>query len=94
MECLARYRGVVTPGFSATRGLVLVLTWLIVRTLWTEDRWQVVSFFLALLLPDGAAVWLGTGGEVGASDGMVAVVISRVSVSSSPGLFVGGKEGS
>ena len=32
-----------------------------------------VSFFLALLLPAGAAVWLGAGGEVGASDGMVAV---------------------
>ena len=30
-----------------------------------------VSFFLALLLPAGAGVWLGAGGEVGESDGMV-----------------------
>ena len=71
-----------------------MLTWLLVRTLWTEDSWQVVSFFLALLLPAGAAVWLGAGGEVGASDGMVAVVMSHVGVSSFPGLFVGGEEGS
>ena len=56
-------------GFSATRGRVLVLTWLLVRTLWAVDRWRVVSFFLALLLPAGAAVWLGAGGEVEASDG-------------------------
>ena len=37
-----------------------------------------VSFFLALLSPAGAAVWLGAGGEVGASDGMIAVAMSHV----------------
>ena len=37
-----------------------------------------VSFFFALLYPAGAAVWLGAGGEVGASDGMIAVVMFRV----------------
>ena len=37
-----------------------------------------ISFFLALLLPAGAAVWLGAGGEVGASNGMVAVAMYRV----------------
>ena len=78
-------------GFSATRGRVLVLTWLLVRTLWAVDRWRVVYFFLALLLPAGAAVWLGAGGEVEASDGIVAVAMSRVGVSSSPGLFIGGE---
>ena len=77
-ECLDRSRVVGTPGFSATRDRVLVLTWLLVRTLWAVDRWQVVSFFLALLLPYGAAVWLGARGEVGASDGMVAVAMYRV----------------
>ena len=57
-----------------------------------EDLWRVVSFFLTLLLTAGAAVWLGTGGEVGASDGVVAIVMSRVGVSLSLGFFVGGKE--
>ena len=37
-----------------------------------------VSFFFALLFPVSAAVWLGAGGEVGASDGMIAVAMSRV----------------
>ena len=37
-----------------------------------------VSFFFALLSPASAAVWLGAGGEVGASDGMIAVAMSRV----------------
>ena len=70
--------GVGTSGFSATRDWVLVLTWLLVRTLWAVDRWRVVYFFLALLLPAGAAVWLGARGEVGASNGMVAVAMSCV----------------
>ena len=71
-----------------------MLTWLLVHTLWAVDHRRVVSFFLALLLPAGAAVWIGAGREVGASDGMVAVAMSRVGVSLSPGFFVGGKEGS
>ena len=68
-----------------------MLNWLLVRTLWVVDRWRVVSFFLALLISAGAAVWLGSGGEVGASDGMVAVAMSCVGLLSSPGLFVGGE---
>ena len=72
------------PGFSATRGQVLVPTWLLVRTLWAVDLWQVVSFFFALLLPAGVAVWLGAGGDVGASDGMITVAMSRVLVCRRP----------
>ena len=30
------------------------------------------------LYPAGAAVWLGAGGEVGASDGMISVAMSHV----------------
>ena len=41
--------------------------------MWTVSRWP-VSFFLALPFPASAAVWIGAGGEVGASDGMVSVV--------------------
>ena len=37
-----------------------------------------VSFFLALLLPAAAPVWLGSGGEVGASDWMTAVAMSHL----------------
>ena len=77
-ECLDRSRVVGTPGFSTTRGRVLVLIWLLVRTLWAVDHWRVVSFFLALLLPAGAAMWVSSGGYVGASDGMVTVSISHV----------------
>ena len=58
------------------------------------DWERVVSFTFLLTHLAGAAVGLGARGEVGASDGMVAVVMSRVSVLSSPGLFIGGKEGS
>ena len=50
-----------------------------------------VSFFLALLLPAGADVWLDAGGEVEASDGMVAVSMSRIGVSLSLGFFVGAR---
>ena len=32
-----------------------------------------LSFFFAISFPVGGAVWLGAGGEVGASEGMVAV---------------------
>ena len=77
-ECLARPHVVGKPGSSATRGRGFVPTWLLVRTLGAVDIWRVVSFFLALLLPAGAAVWLGAGGEVGTSDGMVAVAMSRM----------------
>ena len=37
-----------------------------------------LSFFLALLSPYGVAVWLGAGGEVGASNEMIAVAMSPV----------------
>ena len=33
-----------------------------------------LSFFFEISFPAGAAVWPGAGGEVGASEGMVAVV--------------------
>ena len=49
-----------------------------------------VSFFLALLTPSGAAVWLRAGGEVGASDGMIAVVMSRVLAFRRPRDFLSG----
>ena len=42
------------------------------------DQEQVGSFIFALTPLVSAAVWLGTGGEVGASDGMIAVAMSRV----------------
>ena len=37
-----------------------------------------VSFFFALPSLAGAIVWLGAGGEVGVSDRMIAVAMSRV----------------
>ena len=80
-------------GFSATRGRFIVLTWLLVRTLWAVERRRVVSFFLTLLLPAGAAVWLGAGGEVGESDGMITVAMSRVLVCRRPRDFSSGGEG-
>ena len=49
-----------------------------------------VSFFLALILPASAAVWLGAGGEVGASAGMIAVKASRVLVCRCPRFYSSG----
>ena len=67
------------PEFSATRGrVVCVPTWILVRTLWALECCRVVSLFFTLLSPAGAAVWLGASGEVGESDGMVAVAMSGV----------------
>ena len=43
-----------------------------------------VSFFLALLLPAGAAVWLGAREEVGASNRIIAVAMSSVLVCHCP----------
>ena len=59
--------------FSATAGLVFGATRLLVRALSAVIRSR-LSFLFALSFPAGAAVWLGAGGEVGASEGMVAVV--------------------
>ena len=70
---LARSLGVVALAFSATAGLVFGATWLLVRALSAVIRSR-LSFPFALSFPAGAAVWLGAGGEVGASEGMVAVV--------------------
>ena len=78
------------PGYPATRGQIFVPTWLLVLTLWAVDFWRVVAFFFALLLPVGAAVWLGAGGEVGASDRMIAVAMSRVLVCRRPRDFFSG----
>ena len=82
-----------TPGFSDTRDWVLVMTWLLVRTLWAVDRWQVVYFFLALLLSAGASVWVSSGGDVGAYDGMVTVSISHVLACCRPRYFSLGARG-
>ena len=54
------------------------------RTLWVVDHWRFVSFFLSQLLPAGASVWLGAGREVGASDRMIDVAMSRVLASRRP----------
>ena len=52
------------------------------------DGERVVSFPFLLTPLDDAAAWLGAGGEVGASDGMIAVAISRVRWRSVvPGMF-------
>ena len=37
-----------------------------------------VSFLFSLPSPAGSALWLGAGGEVGASDSMIAVAMSCV----------------
>ena len=67
------------PGFSAAGGQVARLpTWLLVHTLGAVDRERMGSFLFALTPLDGAAALLGAGGEVGASDGMIAVAMSRV----------------
>ena len=42
------------------------------------DRGQVGSFIFALNPLAGAAMWLGARGEVGASDGIIAVAMSRM----------------
>ena len=42
------------------------------------DQERVGSFIFAINPLAGAAVWLGAGGEVGASDCMMAVAMSRV----------------
>ena len=67
------------PGFPAAGGWVARLpTWLLVRTLGAVDRERVGSFIFALTPLAGAVAWLGAGGEVGASDGTIAVAISHV----------------
>ena len=48
------------------------------RTLWLVDQERVSYFIFALTPLVGAAAWLGSGGEVGASDGMITVIISRM----------------
>ena len=49
-----------------------------------------VYFFLALLLSAGGAMWLGARGEVGASDGIIAVAMSRVLACRCPRDFLSG----
>ena len=67
------------PGFSAAGGWVAqVSTWLLVRTQGEVDRERVGSFLFALTPLAGAAAWLGAGGEVGASNRMISVVMYRV----------------
>ena len=50
------------------------------RTLGAVDQERVVSFPFLLTPLSCAAACLGAGGEVGASDGMIAVTMSRVEV--------------
>ena len=62
------------------------------RALWTVGRRR-VCFFLALLIPSGAAVWLGAGGELGASNGMDTVACPAWDFFV-PGIFRWGQGGS
>ena len=79
LEHFARPFVVGKPSFSASGGRVVrVPTWILVRTLWAVDRGRLVCFLFSLPSPAGAAVWLGARGEVGASNGMIAVAMSRV----------------
>ena len=66
--------------FSAGVRVACVPTCLLVRTLGEVDRERVVYFPFLLNPLAGAAAWLGAGGEVGASDGMIAVAMYRVEV--------------
>ena len=67
------------PGFPVAGGRVArVPTWILVRTLGAVDREQVGYFLFALTPLARSAAWLGTGGEVGASDGTITVAISHV----------------
>ena len=77
------------PVFSAAGVWVTQLpTWLLVRTLGA-----VGSFIFALTPLASAVAWLGAGGEVGASDRMIAVVMSRVRWHSVlPGMVRRGKQ--
>ena len=66
-------------GFSVAGGRVArVPTWLLVRTLRAVDRERVGSFLFSLNYLAGAAAWLGAGEEVGESDRMISVAMSRV----------------
>ena len=66
-------------GFFAAGGRVSrVPTWILVCTLGAVD-WELLGSFIFVLTPLArAAAWLGAGGEVGESNGMIAVAISCV----------------
>ena len=67
------------PVFFAAGGRVAqVPTWLLVCTLVAVDRERVGYFIFALTPLSGATAWLGTGGKVGASDGMITVAMYHV----------------
>ena len=66
-------------GFSAAGcRFSIVPAWLLVRTLGAVDLEKVGSFLFVLTPLTSTAAWIGAGGEVGASDGMIAVVMYRV----------------
>ena len=66
-------------GFSVAGGRVArVPTWILVCTLGAVDRELLGSFIFVLTPLARAAAWLGAGGEVGESNGMIAVAISCV----------------
>ena len=83
------------PGFSVAEGRVArVPTWLLVRTLRAVDPERVGYFLFALTPLAGGAVWLGAGGEVGASGRMIAFAMSRVRWRFViPGIFCRGRGG-
>ena len=64
--------------YSAEVRVARVPAWLLVLTLGEVYLERVVSFTFLLTLLVGAAAWLGAWGEVGTSDGVVAVAMSRV----------------
>ena len=77
------------PGFSSAGvRFARVPAWLLVRTLGAVDREWVVYFTFLMTPLDGADAWLGAGGEVGSSDRLIAVAMSRVRWRSVvPGIF-------
>ena len=80
------------PGFSPLGFGLLVSLPGLVRTLGEVDRERVVSFPFLLTPLSGASAWLGAGGEVGASDRMIPVAMSRMRWRSFvPGMFRRGR---
>ena len=67
------------PGFlSAGIWVAHVSAWLLVRALRAVVREWVVYFTFLMTPLSGSAAWLGAGGGVGASGGMIAVAMSRM----------------
>ena len=67
-----------SPFLSAGSRVACVPACLLVRNLGAVDRERVVCFPFLLTPLAGAVAWLGARGEMGASDGTIAVAMSRV----------------